>query len=46
IWYNVLLGIGIYAMGKTSKKKAIILTIILAILSIGFTVLPFLVGIK
>lgn len=46
IWYYVLLGIGIYAMGKTSKKKAIILTIILAILSIGFTVLPFLVGIK
>ncbi|WP_434305168.1 Yip1 family protein [Clostridium botulinum] len=39
IWYYVLLGIGIYAMGKTSKKKATILTIILAILSIGFTVL-------
>ncbi|MCC5423744.1 Yip1 family protein [Clostridium botulinum] len=46
IWYYVLLGIGIYAMGKTSKKKATILTIILAILSIGATVLPFLVGIK
>ncbi|KEJ02328.1 YIP1 family protein [Clostridium botulinum] len=46
IWYYVLLGIGIYAMGKTSKKKAIILTIILAILSIGAAVLPFLVGIK
>ncbi|HID0815537.1 YIP1 family protein [Clostridium botulinum] len=46
IWYYVLLGIGIYAMGKTSKKKATILTIILAILSIGAAVLPFLVGIK
>lgn len=46
IWYYVLLGIGIYAMGKTSKKKATILTIILAILSIGFTVLPFLLGMK
>ncbi|WP_434283957.1 Yip1 family protein [Clostridium botulinum] len=46
IWYYVLLGIGIYAMGKTSKKKATILTIILAILSIGASVLPFLVGIK
>ncbi len=46
IWYYVLLGIGIYAMGKTSKKKATILTIILAILSIGVAVLPFLVGIK
>ncbi|NFJ86685.1 YIP1 family protein [Clostridium botulinum] len=46
IWYYVLLGIGIYAMGKTSKEKAIILTIILAILSIGAAVLPFLVGIK
>ncbi|NFN87520.1 YIP1 family protein [Clostridium sporogenes] len=40
IWQYVLIGIGIYAMGKVSKKKAIILTIILAILSIGFTVLP------
>ncbi len=39
IWYYVLLGIGIYTMGKTSKKKATILTIILAILSIGFIVL-------
>ncbi|MDS1004359.1 YIP1 family protein [Clostridium sporogenes] len=39
IWQYILLGIGIYAMGKVSKKKAIILTIILAILSIGFTVL-------
>ncbi|HCL4547669.1 YIP1 family protein [Clostridium botulinum] len=46
IWYYVLLGIGIYAMGKTSKKKATILTIILAILNIGAAVLPFLVGIK
>ncbi|MCS4474695.1 YIP1 family protein [Clostridium botulinum] len=46
IWYYILLGIGIYAMGKTSKKKATILTIILAILSIGAAVLPFLVGIK
>ncbi|KGO12937.1 Yip1 family protein [Clostridium botulinum] len=46
IWQYVLLGIGIYAMGKTSKKKATILTIILAILSIGVAVLPFLVGIK
>ncbi|EJP6471593.1 YIP1 family protein [Clostridium sporogenes] len=39
LWQYILLGIGIYAMGKASKKKAIILTIILAILSIGFTVL-------
>ncbi|EJO5347806.1 YIP1 family protein [Clostridium botulinum] len=46
IWYYVLLGIGIYAMGKTSKKKAIILTVVLVILSIGFSVLPFLLGIK
>ncbi|MBD5639826.1 YIP1 family protein [Clostridium botulinum] len=46
IWQYVLLGIGIYAMGKTSKKKATILTIILAILSIGVAVLPFLVGMK
>ncbi|KOM98240.1 membrane protein [Clostridium botulinum] len=46
IWQYILLGIGIYAMGKTSKKKATILTIILAILSIGAAVLPFLVGIK
>ncbi|MBO0576017.1 YIP1 family protein [Clostridium botulinum] len=39
IWQYILLGIGIYAMGKTSKKKATTLTIILAILSIGFIVL-------
>ncbi|ACA55241.1 YIP1 family protein [Clostridium botulinum] len=46
IWQYILLGIGIYTMGKTSKKKAAILTVILAILSIGVAVLPFLVRIK
>lgn len=40
LWQYILIGIGIYAMGKTSKKKATIITIILAILSIGFIVLP------
>lgn len=35
IWYYVLIGIGIYAMGKTSKKKAIIITVILVVLAIG-----------
>lgn len=39
LWQYILIGIGIYAMGKTSKKKATIITIILAILSIGFIVL-------
>ncbi|WP_251859863.1 Yip1 family protein [Clostridium sp. Marseille-Q2269] len=39
IWYYVLIGIGIYAMGKTSKKKAIIITVILAVISIGLAVL-------
>ncbi|WP_256972745.1 YIP1 family protein [Clostridium botulinum] len=46
IWQYRLLGISIYAMGKTSKKKAAILTVILGILSIGVAVLPFLVRIK
>lgn len=39
IWYYVILGIGIYTVGKTSKKKATIITIILAIITVGFAIL-------